>query len=107
MKETLKNLPALLKGSALSASAAIVSLIIRGAVNSEMKGIENSYAAIVQVGSEQMSRAEYLDYASGIVAGWTVAAVMLLVLAAGLAAVYFKKTHPAAFSMKNAQNGRV
>ena len=86
-----KSMKGLLAGGIASAAAAVVTLIARVLVSAEMKGIADSHAMIVQVGSEQMSKADYLKYAAGLVTNCTVAGVVLLVLAAVLLVCWYKK----------------
>lgn len=86
-----KNLTALLIGGVLSAVAAVAAVIGRFAIASEMEGIKNSIAMIVMVGSEQMSREDYMQLAAQQISYCTIGAVVTAVLAAVLLAAYFLK----------------
>ena len=107
MSETLKHLEialgnlnrtrvpskGLLIGSIAAAVAAAIAFILRMAVSLEMKGIEQAQAWIVQVGAQQMSKSDYLAYASGLVSTYTTATLVLLLLAAAMAIVWYRKNH--------------
>lgn len=89
--ETKKNPAGLRIGGIVAAAAAAVSFIVRFLVASEMKSIEKAHAAMVIVGSEQMSKADYLEYASGLISTCNTAAIVLLILAVILFVCWLKK----------------
>lgn len=91
MGENVKKAKGMFIGGIAAAVAAVIAFIIRVALNSEIDGIKSSHASIVQVGAKKMSRSQYIDFASGIVNGFTIAAVILLIVAAVLIALYLKK----------------
>lgn len=86
-----KHPKSLLAGGTASAAAGVLALIARFGIHSEMEGIRNSYAMLVQVGAQQMSKAEYLEYAAGVVSNCTAVAVVFLIAAAVLFAYYYKQ----------------
>ena len=81
------------ESSIAAAVAAAIAFILRMAVSLEMKGIEQAQAWIVQVGAQQMSKSDYLAYASGLVSTYTTATLVLLLLAAAMAIVWYRKNH--------------
>ena len=83
----------LLIGSIAAAVAAAIAFILRMAVSLEMKGIEQAQAWIVQVGAQRMSKSDYLAYASGLVSTYNTATLVLLLLAAAMAIVWYRKNH--------------
>lgn len=86
-----RNPKAALIGSIITAAASVVAWITRFAVHAEMKSIQSSYAARVIVGSEQMTRTEYLEYAAGVISNCTAVAVVFLIAAAVLFAYCCKQ----------------
>ena len=91
MSENTKNSKGMFIGGIAAAVAAVIACIVRVALNAEIDGIKSSHASIVQVGAKKMSRSEYIDFASGIVNGFTAAAVILLIAAAVLIGMYMMK----------------
>lgn len=89
-EKVINNKKALI-GSIISAVGGLILLVIRVAFGSEMEGIKNSKAMIIQVGPKTMSRPEYFEYASKMITGYTVGGIVLLILAAVLFLLYAKK----------------
>lgn len=77
-----------LAGSAVSLVAAMIALIGRFALSSELDGVKNSGALIVISGSKEMTRPEYIESATKLITTCTTAAVFLLILSAVLFAAY-------------------
>lgn len=75
-------------GSIVSLVVAVIALIGRFALSSELNGIKKSGALIVISGSKEMTRSEYIEYATKLITSCTAAAVFLLILAAVLFVVY-------------------
>ena len=88
-----RNPKAVRIGSVVLAAGAAVAWIMRFVIHAEMTRIQDSYATLVIVGAEQMSRAEYLEYASGLISNCTVIGIVLLAAAALLFVCVYKKKH--------------
>lgn len=85
-----KNPKTLFAGSIASAVLAAVMLIVRIAIGAEKSALENSYAAIVIVGTKEMSRSDYLAHAAKMNTVTTVLVVVLALMAGGLYMMYKK-----------------
>lgn len=86
-----KNGKGTLIGGIVAAVAAVLAFIGRIAVSIELEGIKNTPAAVVVAGSKQMSRPEYIKFATDLINKCTIAAVVLLVIAVILLAAYNAK----------------
>ena len=85
-----KNPKTLFKGGIASAVLAAIMLVIRIVMGTEVSRVENSHAAIVDMGVTQMSRSDYLAFAGKMNIITTILLIVFALMAIGLLVMYKK-----------------
>lgn len=89
MFKNMKKTTKLLVGAIVTAAVSVFMFIGRSVTKSELDSIKDSIVQIVLVGSKQMSRSEYIDYATSTIRGCTAIAIVFLIAAVVLFALYY------------------
>lgn len=104
MKKEGRRLIGALIGGIVAALGGVFCFLMRVALNAEAKSIEDGIAQLVQVGSEVMTKKEYLEYTAAMTSKVMVGAVFCFVVAIALFVIYFIQNKPKQGKEQNVEN---